>query len=237
MWSVLVPVIGLLAGLLFTASSQAARGTDLRSEATGVPDLIRARSLANVRLAAEVDATRRQIDDLSARAAPVNATLADLTARGERLARAAGATAVLGPAVSVALDDSPMPVDQLPDWANVNDIVVHQQDVQAVVNALWRGGAEAMMVMDQRIISTSAVRCVGNTLILQGRVYSPPFVIIALGDPDALIGALDADEAVTKYRTYVPVLGLGYEVTRLGETDFPAYVGALTLGSARVPRS
>ena len=32
------------------------------------------------------------------------------------------------------------------------------------------------MVMDQRLVSTSAVRCVGNTLILQGRVYSPPFV-------------------------------------------------------------
>ena len=32
-------------------------------------------------------------------------------------------------------------------------------------------GAEAMMIQDQRVISTSAVRCVGNTLILQGRVY------------------------------------------------------------------
>ena len=44
-----------------------------------------------------------------------------------------------------------------------------------MVNALWAGGAEAMQIMDQRVISTSAVRCVGNTLILQGRVYSPPY--------------------------------------------------------------
>ena len=29
-------------------------------------------------------------------------------------------------------------------------------------------------LQDQRVISTSAVRRVGNTLILQGRVYSPP---------------------------------------------------------------
>ena len=40
--------------------------------------------------------------------------------------------------------------------------------------------------MDQRLVSTSAVRCVGNTLMLQGRVYSPPFVIIAVGDPAAM---------------------------------------------------
>ena len=46
-----------------------------------------------------------------------------------------------------------------------------------MVNALWQGGAQGIKVMDQRLISTSAVRCVGNTLILQGRVYSPPYKI------------------------------------------------------------
>ena len=65
-----------------------------------------------------------------------------------------------------------------------NDLVIHQQDLQAVVNALWQGGAKGIQVMDQRLISTSAVRCVGNTLILQGRVYSPPYKITAVGDPE-----------------------------------------------------
>ena len=44
------------------------------------------------------------------------------------------------------------------------------------------------MLMDQRVISTSAVRCVGNTLILQGRVYSPPYVITAIGNQTDLRG-------------------------------------------------
>ncbi|MEU3603631.1 DUF881 domain-containing protein, partial [Streptomyces sp. NPDC006798] len=30
------------------------------------------------------------------------------------------------------------------------------QDLQAVVNALWAGGARGIQVMDQRLISTSA---------------------------------------------------------------------------------
>ena len=38
--------------------------------------------------------------------------------------------------------------------------MVHQQDIQAVVNALWAGGADALQIMDQRVISTSAVRMV-----------------------------------------------------------------------------
>ena len=72
-----------------------------------------------------------------------------------------------------------------PGGSGPDDLVVHQQDVQAVVNALWRGGADGVQIMDQRLIATSAVRCVGNTLILQGRVYSPPYTITAVGDPDA----------------------------------------------------
>ena len=69
-----------------------------------------------------------------------------------------------------------------------------------MVNALWAGGAEAMVIMDIRVISTSAVRCVGNTLLLHGRVFSPPFEIKAIGDPGRLRAALDADAGVRAFR-------------------------------------
>ena len=61
------------------------------------------------------------------------------------------------------------------DGVSPDVLVVHQQDLQAVMNALWAGGAEAMSLMDQRVISTSAFQCVGNVLSLHGRVYSPPY--------------------------------------------------------------
>lgn len=95
---------------------------------------------------------------------PGNVTLTTLTERTDALAPSTGTAPVRGQSLTVALDDSPLTIEQLPDWANVDDIVVHQQDVQAVVNALWRGGAEAMTIMDQRVIATSAVRCVGEHL-------------------------------------------------------------------------
>ncbi|MEI2777934.1 MAG: DUF881 domain-containing protein [Tetrasphaera sp.] len=236
MWSALVPLIALLAGVLFAASNQAARGTNLRAEAAGVPDLIRQRSLANLQAGAQVERLRTEVEELTRRDAPVDASLRAATAAVDRLAIVAGETPVRGPAVAVSLDDSPLTSDQLPDWANVNDIVVHQQDVQAVVNALWRGGADALMVMDQRIISTSAVRCVGNTLILQGRVYAPPFTITAIGDPDDLVAALDADPQIRTYKQYVAELGLGYSVQRRAEVTLPGFVGGAPLTSARVLR-
>ncbi len=102
-----------------------------------------------------------------------------------------------------------------------------------MVNALWAGGAEAMMLQDQRVISTSAVRCVGNTLLLQGRVYSPPYVITAVGDVKRMRQKLDADPSVTIYRQYADLLGLRYDVEDKARLTLPAYAGSLDLVHAR----
>src|ERR687883_440089 len=117
----------------------------------------------------------------------------------------------------------------LPISATPDDLVVHQQDVQAVVNALWVGGAEAMMLMDQRVISTSAVRCVGNTLLLQGRVYSPPYRITAIGDPARMRAALETPAALQIYREFAREFGLGWTVQDAGELTVPAFTGSLDL--------
>ena len=68
------------------------------------------------------------------------------------------------------------------------------------------------MIQDQRIIATSAVRCVGNTLMLQGRVYSPPYVIKAIGDPTALKTALELARRSASTAQWVDAVGLGYDV-------------------------
>ncbi|WP_460459810.1 DUF881 domain-containing protein [Angustibacter peucedani] len=232
-WGVAAPVVFALAGLLATTSAQTARGTDLRSEGrTDTADLIREQQHRAEVQEADVASLRRQVQDLTAKAAPAGSQLAGLTERTAELGLAAGTRPVVGRAIRVELDDAPTG-DSMPDGFEPDDLVVHQQDVQAVVNALWASGAEAMMLMDQRVISTSAVRCVGNVLILQDRVYSPPYRITAIGDPAAMQHALDDSEALQIYRQYVDAVGLGYSVQTLGRTRFPGYEGSLLLQHAR----
>ena len=43
-----------------------------------------------------------------------------------------------------------------------------EQSFQAVANELWRGGAEAMTLQKQRVVSTTGIKCVGNTVVLHG---------------------------------------------------------------------
>ncbi len=233
-WSVLVPVVALGAGLLFATSANVARGTDLRSTGTdGLVGLVRAAE----RQVAAADSTLTQLDgQLTAEtdhAASSDAGVAAEQATQNALKPGAGFTALKGPGLTVVLDDAHSPP---PDPSiDLNDLVVHQSDMQAVVNALWAGGAEAMTIAGQRVIATSAVRCVGNTLLLNGRVYSPPFRIVAIGPAAGMRAALGRSPGVALYRQAADVLGLTYDVESSSSLQVPAYDGPAVVNTAKVP--
>jgi uncharacterized protein YlxW (UPF0749 family) len=236
-WGAVVPLAAAGAGLMFAASAQTSQGTDLRSSGrSDLVDVVRAQDRLVRERAAAVQALQSEVDALTAKAAPGSKAVARLRVQSAKLAPIVGTDAVTGPMLSVALDDAKRTAANLPKNFTADDIVVHQQDVQSVVNAMWAGGAEAMMLQDQRVISTSAVRCVGNTLILQGRVYSPPYVIQAIGDVSTMRAALDESGPVTIYRQYADLLGLGYDVSSKDQAMFPAYAGSLSLLYARTQR-
>src|SRR6478735_6559418 len=201
-------------------------GHGLRAD-RDLPQLIMEGDSRVAEKASVLDGLQKEVEALSKTNAPTDEHLSSLTRAADELAAPAATTKVRGAALEVTLDDAKRTADSLPDGFTADDIVVHQQDVQAVVNALWTSGAEAMMIQDQRVISTSAVRCVGNTLILQGRVYAPPYRITAIGDIDRMERGLDADPSVTIYKQYVDAVGLGYGLHTLGSTEFPAYSGSV----------
>ncbi len=235
-WSLLVPLIALLAGLLMTTTARTAAGTTLRddrgSELTRLIEERRKQVATGEAQAAEL---RSAIDAQTGAQAGSDSRIAEQRSRANAVREEAGFTALHGPGLMVSLDDAPRrPDGSLPAGAGVDDVVVHQQDVQAVVNALWAGGAEAMSIMDVRVISTSAVRCVGNTLLLHGQVYSPPFVIRAIGDPEGMRRALDAAPGVRTFADAARVWGLGYRVVSERDITVPAYTGSTDLDHAQV---
>jgi uncharacterized protein YlxW (UPF0749 family) len=220
-WRVLVPIMALGAGLLFGTSAALAGDEPEETHPESLAGLITERNADVEQLAGRASTLQEEIDEIGDRGRPVAAGAA------ESLAPVVGTAPVQGPAVQVMLDDAGYTLETLPEGYTVDDVVVHQQDVQGVINALWAGGAEAMMVQDQRIISTSAVRCVGNTLYLQGRVYSPPYTITAVGDTGTMRRALADDPTVSNYAAWAEILGLGYEVTALGQVELPAFTGTV----------
>jgi len=237
-WSVLVPLVALAAGLLFTVSAHTADGTDLRDDRTPqLTTLINDRTRQITAAESRAAGLRAKVLSQTNQMAGSDSGIGDEQKRANGEQSAAGLTAVQGEGLTVALNDAPHQADgTLPKGATADDVVVHQQDVQAVVNAMWAGGAEAMTIMGVRVIATSAVRCVGNTLLLQGRVYSPPFIVTAIGDPASMRRALDASRNVGLYRQAAQAWGLGYQVRSEGDVTLPAYDGSTSLQYAQVPQ-
>ncbi|RAY14639.1 hypothetical protein DPM19_12820 [Actinomadura craniellae] len=231
-WGSIIPALTLAAGTLFAASSSTARGTDLRDGGrTRITELITAEQQRNDRELARYRRLRREVDTMARQAGRRDARVKEAQARADARAGSAAFTPLRGSGLRVSLDDAPQR-GRLGHSVNPDDLVVHQSDVQAVVNALWAGGATGMQIMDQRVITTSAVRCVGNTLILQGVVYSPPFHITAVGDPGRLRATLAASPEIGVYLNHVEQYGLGFSVRVLDSVTLPSYTGNVTMKHA-----
>lgn len=217
-------LVCVLAGLMITVSAIAARGTDLRSDrSANLRDVIVTQGERNAELRSQAQELGEEVASLTT-AQPGGEDLTDAVNSAEF---DAGLVAVTGPGLRVTLTDAP------PDFrpAGVDDdaLVVHQQDIQAVANALWAGGAEAMTIQGQRVISTTGIKCVGNSVVLHGIPYAPPYVIEAIGDVDELQRGLDESPAIEIYRQYVEAYGLGYTVETSDTLDLAAFGGAVGL--------
>jgi uncharacterized protein YlxW (UPF0749 family) len=234
LWQLLVPVVALLAGLLGATTAHTARGTDLRSAGrTNIPDLIRQ---AESRVATDNEQLKRlqaEVADATDRLARYDATIAGINAAAAPLRVPAGLVPMAGPGLTLTLDDA-HPATPVTDPVAANASVVHQSDMQAAVNAFWAGGAEAVMVMNQRLVQTSAIRCVGNTLLLNGRVYSPPFSIAAIGPADAMREALDRSIGMQQYRKDAQTYGLGYDLKSQQRISVPGYDAPIALSYASI---
>ena len=224
----------VVAGALFATTALSSKGLDLRAASiTDLDGVVRAEKQRSDELQARLASLNHEVDQLSHQVD--DATVARLHEQVDQLSEPAGFAAVTGPGVTVVLDDAPKSEVEKYREENKdeNELVVHQQDIQAVVNALWAGGAEAMTIQGQRVISTTGIKCVGNTVLLHGVPYSPPYRISAIGDPTQLQASLDASDYIDAYLTFVAAHGLGYDVSASEGLAFPAYEGSSTLKYAR----
>jgi uncharacterized protein YlxW (UPF0749 family) len=231
-WRLATPLVGLVVGALFVVSAHSSEGTDLRpGRYTDLASLVRSD-------AARVDALRQRVTDLTSQigllsAQVDNKQVSHLRQQASRMKEPAGLLAEVGPGVTVTLSDAPQGTSaDTPDTVdNPNLLLVHQQDIQAVVNAMWKGGADAVTIQGQRVVSTTGIRCIGNSVQLQGVPYSQPYVISAVGDPESLQRALADDAYLQVYRQDAenPDINVGWQEVVQSHIVAPAYDGLIGL--------
>lgn len=173
-------IIGLLFVILLkTTGAQGVQNT--RSD-TVVPSLIQVEQ-ENQQLANENEKLKQELSQYNE---GQNATL--LTQQQLQKARTnAGLTEVKGLGVQIILDDAQTfskPSD------DPNYYLIHEEYIRQIVNWLWNGGAEAIAVNGQRIMSNTEIFCSGSYIQINGTRQMAPYIIEAVGDQHNLQSAL-----------------------------------------------
>jgi uncharacterized protein YlxW (UPF0749 family) len=232
-WRIGTPAVLLLSGALFVVSATSSDGTDLRpGRYTDLASLVQTES-------DQYDALEGQVKALSAEVAGLTSAIDDTNVKRfqrkvESMKDPAGLTPRSGPGVTVTLSDAPEEVINSTSQ-NLNLLVVHQQDIQAVVNAMWKGGAEAVTIQGQRIITTTGIKCEGNSVQLQGIPYPQPYVIEGVGDQTAILAAIENDDYLEIYREQADIadISVGWDLETEGQITAPAYDGLLDVNYAK----
>ena len=101
-------------------------------------------------------------------------------------------------------------------------ITVHDGDLIALVNALKNAGAEAISINGQRIVNSTAITCVGNTIMINGEKVGSPFIINAIGNPEKLYGQITMPDS---YYDKMKSDGVSVKIEKVNSIDVPKYTG------------
>ena len=220
--AVAVLAVTIASGLLFSVSSLNERKNPAGT--SNLATLVRTRQAQVSTLDNEVSSLDAQVQSFSS--APQSGS------PDEDAFTARSTSPVSGPGVQITLSDAPP--GQIPAGATPNDLVIHQQDIEDTMNALWAGGAEAMTVQGVRITNRTVIRCIGNVILVDGTSYSPPYVIQAIGDPDTLRATVTANPRMVNYQAYVSKYGLGWDMQTKDSLSFAPATTSLTVNYATV---
>lgn len=215
-------LVGLLIAAAAVQTRQAAPAAEARR--TELASRIEAATRDSDEMQARVDALAAEV--AAAEAAALTRTAAGREA-AQRLAvqkAAAQYTPVQGPGAEVLVDDS-RDAGKDPEATDVGRVL--DRDLQLVVDGLWQAGAEAVTVNGIRLSSRTAIRSAGGAILVDYRPLNPPYRVLAIGDPQALVTGFTDGPAGRALADLRDTYGLRFTVSSKETIDMAAATSAL----------
>lgn len=130
-----------------------------------------------------------------------------------------GLTPVSGSGIEISLDDGNPVSGELTSL-----MVVHDTMLIRIVDGLRAAGAQAISINGERIVTMSAIKCVGPSVIVNGRKQFAPYTIKAIGNPGMLYSAFINSEAYWSLSTS----SLKMNIEMSNYITIPKYSGTYT---------
>jgi uncharacterized protein YlxW (UPF0749 family) len=214
--SIALALVGFLLAVAYQQAVAGAAGNnqtrdDLAAEVAG-------RRADTDRLARQAEDLREDVSrqrDQALAADPELLRLRDLEAR-------TGLIRVTGDGVEVTVSDAPAAVDPVTGRVDQDNLGrVLDRDLQALANALWQCGAEAIAINGQRLTAVSTIRATGEAILVDFRPITRPYVLTAIG-ADGIDKRL-ADSATGKqFKRFVESYRMQFEIKARDGLTLPA---------------
>ena len=146
------------------------------------------------------------------------------------LSAMSGTTDLKGEGIIITLNDG----SKVNDSGSLTDTLVHDSDLLTVVNELKAAGAEAISVNGQRIVATSAIRCVGPVIQVNYQKVAAPFEIKAIGNSQYLESAMLIKNGIVDL---LKEYGVDVSVSRQANIQISKYEGTQSFKNATVDDS
>lgn len=139
----------------------------------------------------ELERSSGKLDIIRESATNNNDTSSELQKQLKKFNSIIGSIDVKGNGVVITVaDNKKVTSDNIGIMDNMSNYLIHDMDLLMLVNELKNAGAEAISINDERIISTTAINCDGNVVLVNDTKISSPFVIKAIGSQEAILGGI-----------------------------------------------
>lgn len=173
------------------------------------------------------DASTEIVEEYQTNSSTNNTLISSMKEQIESLSAMSGVTDLKGEGIVITLNDGA----KASDTTIRSDTLVHDSDLLTVVNELKAAGAEAISINGQRIITTSAIRCVGPVIQVNYQKVAAPFEIKAIGNAQYLESAMTIKNGVVDL---LKEYGVSVSVSRQTNVEIPKYEGEQTFKNATV---
>lgn len=133
-----------------------------------------------------LEGKEKELDTLISSVSVNDSSSSELSERLDELNSQIGLTALQGEGIIIRIEDAKEEVEGV----SIERTVIHDSDIKAIVNDLCIAGAEAISVNGQRIVSTTAITCIGNVIKVNDEKIGNPFEIHAIGSKKLLEGSV-----------------------------------------------
>lgn len=144
-----------------------------------------------------------------------------------------GKTDLVGQGIELTLKDDPDATrETIGIFEDISDHIIHDADLRFIVNELKNAGAEAISINGQRLVSTTAITCIGNVIKVNDEKITSPFTIKAIGLSESLAG-------INRPGDYIELLkenGIQVTIKKSNNIQIPKYTGAISAKYMKVQK-